>query len=96
MSKESNLEIEVKRQAKSLDPAQREFVIAELKTFVWNRRKIHDLERQIESGELKRAEEKSVVAERHQLVSENAQLFTHMMRHLKDTESEVSAIEEFM
>ena len=94
--KPSNLEKAVRAQAESLDPAQKEFVLAELKTYLWNKRKINHIQGLVDSGELTLDKEKRHLAERHQLVSENSALFSHIMRWLKDTGAQESALDKFL
>lgn len=94
--KTSNLEKSVRAQADNLDPAQREFVLAELKTYLWNKRKIGRIQELVDSGELTLDKEKRHLAERHQLVSENSALFSHIMRWLKDTGTQESALDRFL
>lgn len=96
------LEDAVKKQSQSLDPAQREFVLAEFETYQWNARKITSLEEQLESGVVD-AEgvhnydaEGKLFRQRHQLVAEQSSLFSHIMRWLKGTAVEESALEEFL
>ena len=92
----TNLELKVKEQAKNLDPAQREFVLAELDTYLWNKRKIARIEDEVDSGALSLDDEKKILAERHQLVNENSGLFGHIMRWLKGTAVEESEFDKFL
>lgn len=96
MATKQNLELNVKAQAKNLDPAQREFVLAELKTYMWNKGKIAKIEKGIDNGDYDLDDEKKVLAERHQLVNENASLFGHIMRWLKGTATEESELDSFI
>ena len=100
MSKLDKLEEAVGKQAQSLDPAQREFILAELETFKWNARKIHDIERKIDSGECYDLDGKNVesalIKERHQIVTEQASLFSHIMRWLKGTAAQKSELDAFL
>jgi len=89
----------IDKQAKSLDPAQREFVKAEFETYVWNAGKIEKLQEQL-NGDAYDSEgvkvEAALLRERHQLVTEQSALFSHIMRWLKGTASEVSELDEFL
>ena len=102
MSKTGNLEDAVSKQAANLDPAQREFVMAEFETFKWNAKRIEELEGQLESG-IVDAEgihnydaEGKLFRQRHQMVAEQATLFSHIMRWLKGTAVESSELDDFL
>ena len=86
----------VETQAGKLDPAQRGFVTAEYETWRWNRKRIKDIEKLVDSGELTTDNEKKLLTERHQLVTENASLFSHIMRNLKNTGDDTDEFTEFM
>ena len=96
MATQTNLEQNVKAQAKNLDPAQKEFVLAELKTYMWNKQKIEDIQKQVDSGELDIRATKAQLTVRHQLVAENSTLFGHIMKWLKGTAAEKSELESFL
>ena len=96
------LEDAVKKQADSLDPAQREFVLAEFETYKWNAKRQRDLEKQLEAG-IVDAEgfhnydaEGKLFRQRHQIVTEQSSLFSHIMRWLKGTASEQSELAAFL
>ena len=91
----TKLEQAVNKQAKELDPAQKEFVLAEFETYKWNADKIKDLEVRLKD-ERDPDLEKKIAGVRHQLVNENASLFSHIMRWLKDTAVETSELDEFL
>ena len=88
------LEDAVEKQAANLDPAQREFVMAELETYKWNAARIEEIETQLEKGITDDEGNRQFVIEdklykrRHQLVGEQSSLFSHIMRWLKDTVAE--------
>ena len=101
----AELEAAVRKQADSLDPAQREFVLAELETYKWNAAKVEELQNRIES--LKGAEniedvvaavkaEAALVRERHQIITEQTALFGHIMRWLKGTAAEEDELDKFI
>lgn len=96
MPAKTNLEIAVNEQAQNLDPAQREFVLTELKTYLWNKKKIESIQSLVDSGEIGLDTEKKQLAERHQLVSENSALFSHIMRWLKGTVVQESELDSFL
>ena len=96
MATQTNLEVNVRSQAKKLDPAQREFVLAELKTYMWNKQKIEDIQKEVDSGELDLTAVKAQLLIRHQLVAEQSTLFGHIMKWLKGTSSEESELESFI
>jgi len=100
--KTEKLEDAVAKQAASLDPAQKEFVLAEFETYKWNAKRIDSLESQLETG-IVDAEglhnydaEGKLFRQRHQLVAEQSSLFGHIMRWLKGTASEQSALDAFL
>ena len=89
----------IETQVESLDPAQREFVKAEFRTYEWNAAQIEKIQAEIDSGAVYEdvKAEAAILRERHQLVTEQAALFSHIMRWLKGTAPEGKAeIEEFM
>lgn len=94
------LEEAVLKQAANLDPAQKEFVLAEFETYKWNTARIQELERQLEESMKSECrdldDEGKLFRQRHQLTAEQSQLFGHMMRWLKDTSVEESEIDEFL
>lgn len=104
-AKLAKLEAAVRKQADSLDPAQKEFVLAELNTYKWNAAKIDELQDRIDS--LKGATdlddviaavkaEAALVRERHQIITEQTALFGHIMRWLKGTAAEEDELESFL
>lgn len=95
MSKDS-LTQAVETQAGKLDPAQMGFVTAEYETWSWNRERIKTIEKIVDSGELSTDNEKKLLTERHQLVTENASLFSHIMRNLRGTGDDTDEFTEFM
>ena len=96
MSKLTKLEKAINEQAANLDPAQREFVLEQFNIYKWNADKIAELEGILEDGELETNEENKLFKQRHQLVAEQGQLFSHIMRWIKGTASESSPLDEFM
>ena len=96
MAARTKLETAVSRQAANLDPAQREFVLAEFGTYQWNAAKIAQLEKLLEGGDLDTTEENKLFKQRHQLVAEQSSLFSHIMRWIKDTAAEESALDSFL
>ena len=96
MGRPSALESNVKAQANNLDPAQKEFVLAELKTYMWNKQKIEAIQNGVDGGEMDSAEVKAQLTIRHQLVAENSTLFGHIMKYLKGTMTEESELDSFL
>ena len=103
MSRTEKLKNAIEKQAASLDPAQREFVMAELRTYIWNDNRMEELEEQLQGGivdpesgihDLDR--EGKLFRQRHQIVSEQSALFSHIMRWLKGTAAEKSPLDEFL
>lgn len=92
----------VVNQAANLDPAQKEFVLAEFETYEWNAARIAELESQLESGIIDNEgfhnydAEGKLFRQRHQMVAEQSTLFSHIMRWLKGTVAETSEIDEFL
>lgn len=98
-SKLAKLEEAVEKQASNLDPAQREFVLAEFETYKWNAAKIESLQEKINDDPYDEDGlkiEAGLVRERHQLITEQTALFGHIMRWLKGTAAEESALDEFL
>lgn len=99
----TNLRDAVQKQAKTLDPAQGEFVKAQFEHYEWNEGRIAELESMLESGMVDDSgvpdykAESALFKQRHQLVAEQGQLFSHIMRWLKGTEvKEESELEQFL
>ena len=100
----AKLEEAVRKQADSLDPAQKEFVLAEYETYKWNAAKVDELQERITSlgaGDLEDAiaaakVEAALVRERHQIITEQTALFGHIMRWLKGTAAEQDELDEFI
>ena len=92
----------VQKQAKTLDPAQGEFVKAQFEHYEWNEGRIAELEEMLESGMLdgdgtpNYKAESALFKQRHQLVAEQGQLFSHIMRWLKGTAAGKSELDEFL
>jgi len=96
------LEAALQKQVKSLDPAQREFVIAQFEHYKWNEDRIADIELQLKEGVVD-AEgfhnydaEGKLFRQRHQLVAEQGSLFGHIMRWLKGTAAEQTKLDSFL
>lgn len=90
------LEEAVRKQASNLDPAQEEFVLAEFEIYKWNAAKIEKLQDRLEAGADSLDDDGKLFRQRHQLVAEQSTLFAHIMRWLKGTASEESALDEFL
>lgn len=102
MATESKLKQAVKSQASKLDEAQAGFVLAEYDTWEWNSRRIEAIENKLEldarsNSPMPPGDRKQLMNERHQLVTEGASLFSHIMRNLKGTgEEKTDEFDEFM
>lgn len=98
--KNDGLEQAVHKQASNLDPAQKEFVLAEFETYKWNAQRIAQLESELKKMESDTArdldKEGKLFKQRHQLVAEQSSLFSHIMRWLKGTAVEESALDQFI
>ena len=98
--KNDGLEQAVRKQASNLDPAQKEFVLAEFETYKWNAQRIAQLETELQKMESDSARdlerEGKLFKQRHQLVAEQSSLFSHIMRWLKGTAVEESALDQFI
>ena len=96
----SELEAAISKQADSLDPAQRAFVMHEFETYKWNAAKIDELQDRINAqtdddpDSLKA--EAALVRERHQIITEQTALFGHIMRWLKGTATEDDELASFL
>ena len=93
----------VEKQAETLDPAQGEFVKAQFEHYKWNEDRIAQLEDELEAVKFDEdgfrdfKAESALFKQRHQLVAEQGQLFSHIMRWLKGTEvKEESEFEQFL
>lgn len=86
----------MKAQAKGIDPVQREFALIELKTYMWNKAKIEELQDEVDNGDLSRTDEKAAISERHQLVTENSALSGHIKKILEGTSAEENELESFL
>lgn len=102
MAEKDKLKEAIENQAKSLDPAQREFVMAQFATYQWNAKQIAILEEQLETG-VADAEgfrnyqaENQLFKQRHQMVAEQSVLFSHIMRWLKGTAVGDNELDEFL
>lgn len=94
VSKESNLDIAIKKQLASLDPAQAEMVKADVKTWKWNRDRIHDIQGMLDMGtDEKRSD---LINERHKLITENTSLYSHINRALKGTVATEDELDAFI
>ena len=91
------LEEAVRAQAESLDPAQREFMLAEFRNYQWNAAEIVRIEQEVANGSYEdHVAEKRALGIRHQLVNENASLSTHIMSWLRGTSGEKSELDMFI
>ena len=103
MSKTDKLKEALAAQAESLEPAQREFVMAQFEHYEWNEKRISELEREIEGGVLDPETgvhdldlEGKVFRQRHQLVAEQGTLFSHIMRWIRGTSVSDDELDRFV
>ncbi len=102
MTKKDKLQEAIEKQAASLDPAQREFVLAQFATYKWNAGQIAILEKQLEEGVADAdgyrnyQAENQLFKQRHQMVAEQSVLFSHIMRWLKGTAAGNDELNEFL
>ena len=107
----SKLEEAVEKQARCLETAQYEFIMAQFEHYKWNAEKISVLEGQydeiseiLDTAEFEKASDRKAAVERrntayrerHQLITEQGVLFSSIMRWLKGTAAEQSEIEAFL
>lgn len=97
MPKESNLDKAIKEQLKSLEPAQAEMVKSDVKTWKWNRDRIHTIQDVLDmDGELEEKKRSDLINERHKLITENTSLYSHINRALKGTVSNEDELDAFL
>lgn len=95
MSKESNLDKAVREQVQSLEPAQAEMVKSDVKTWKWNRNRIHDIQDILDMD--KEVDNRAdLINERHKLITENTSLYSHINRALKGTVSTEDELDSFL
>lgn len=98
--KTKGLQQAVETQAANLEPAQREFIMAQFDHYKWNELRIAELESELEDsagGENRDLDkEGKLFRQRHQLVAEQGTLFSHIMRWLKGTTAEMSELDAFL
>lgn len=80
----ARLSREVASACKALDPVKRGFVETEFESYTWNCRRLDALEAMLGDADLAPDERKDLRTERHQLVTESGQLFSHLVRQLRD------------
>lgn len=107
MATKTKLEQAVEAQAKELSAAERELVMAQLSTYMWNKRRMGEIEDQIKLIALKPADEpknikaqvslrKQLMSERHQLTTENISITTKLLMKLKGTGEKGDELDEFL
>lgn len=101
LPKKSNIEIALDEQIKSLGGVQAEMIKSHVGVWRWNKRRIEDIQAMLKSGKsggaaIDEKERTSLVNERHKLVTENGQLYSHINRALKDKPEEVDEFDAFM
>lgn len=103
MKKGDKLREAIEKQAATLEPAQHEFVMAHYRTYQWNADKIESLESELEEGVIdpetgrhNYQAEAALFKQRHQLVTQQNTIFSHIMRWLKGTSVSESELDEFL
>lgn len=89
MPKKGKLDLALDRQVEGLDGVQAEMVKAHIGVWKWNSARIKNIQELLKLGKvegepLKDSERTSLINERHKLVTENGQLYSHINRALKD------------
>lgn len=95
MADKTTLRKLMEERVRSLDPLKAAFLLSEFKDYETNTRRIKDLDREIKA-ESDPDIRKKIASERHQLVTEKASIFSHIMRHLGDQPKEKSALDSFL
>lgn len=101
MPKKSNLEIALEKQIESLGGVQAEMIRAHVLAWKWNKNRIIDIQNALKVGkvggeEINDRARTSLINERHKLVSECSQLYSHINRALKNAPEESDEFDEFM
>lgn len=101
MPKKSNIEIALDEQIKSLGGVQAEMIKSHVGVWRWNKRRIEDIQAMLKSGKsggatIDEKERTSLVNERHKLVTENGQLYSHINRALGGKPDEADELDAFM
>lgn len=101
MPKKSNIEVALDEQVKVLGGVQAEMVKAHVGVWKWNKNRIIDIQNTLKTGKLKGEEiddkaRTSLINERHKLVTENGQLYSHINRALKNAPEEADEFDTFM
>lgn len=101
LPKKSNIEIALDEQIKSLGGVQAEMIKSHVGVWRWNKSRIEDIQAMLKSGKsggavIDEKERTSLVNERHKLVTENGQLYSHINRALKDKPEEVDELDAFI
>lgn len=100
--KESNLDKAVREQVQSLPKAQAEMVKSDVKTWKWNRDRIHDIQGMLDRGATTEDERKDpkwrsdLINERHKLITESTSLYSHINRALKGAVASEDELDAFL
>lgn len=95
MADKTKLRRLMEERVSSLDPLKAAFLLSEFGDYETNTRRIKALDREIKA-ESDPDMRKKIASERHQLVTEKASIFSHIMRHLGDQPQEKSALDSFL
>lgn len=98
MASKTKLEIAVSKQAKNLDPAQRELVMTQLSTYKWNVQNIARMQDKVTIGEGKIDPQtrRTYMNERHQCVAENVSISSKLFMLLKNTGDDTDELDRFL
>lgn len=101
LPKKSNIEKALDDQVKSLGGVQAEMIKSHVGIWRWNKRRIEDIQSMLKAGKVSGEviDDKartSLVNERHKLVTENGQLYSHINRALGGKPEEADELDAFM
>lgn len=101
LPKKSNIEIALAEQIKALPGVQAEMIKKHVAIWRWNETRIRDIQTTLKNGKLAGESidtkiRTDLINERHKLVSENSQLYSHINRALSGKVEEVDELDAFM
>lgn len=92
----SNLDKAFEKQVKNLEGTQSEMVRADMKTWKWNKERIHDIQDMLDMDNIDSKARTDLINERHKLITENTSLYSHINRALKGTEVTEDELDAFL
>lgn len=101
LPKKSNIEVALDEQIKSLGGVQAEMIKSHVGIWRWNKRRIEDIQSMLKTGKVsgEAIDDKArtaLVNERHKLVTENGQLYSHINRALGGKPEEADEFDAFV